>query len=285
MTALDPPDPTVSDRFWDWARTGSLRTFFGFAGDVGEITLSFFAIFGAISRLTWLSLVAAVKPPYEIGAWIRQVYRLGFQSLSVGFLTAFFTGAVLALQFGHSLERFGASSYVGSVVSTAFVMELGPVLTALLVGGRVAAGIAAEIGSMKVTEQIDAIRCLGADPIDKLIAPRIGACLLGMPILALMADVVGITGGGIVAVFEQGLTLPYYADQVGRALDLGAVMHGLIKSIFFGYFFGVVGCYQGLQTRGGTEGVGESTTDAVVKTSITILIGDFVLGKVLLPWL
>lgn len=285
MAAIPTPKRTLSERFWDWARTGSLRTFFGFAGDIGEVTLSFFGTFGAVSRLTWAAFMAAFTRPWEVRALVRQVYRLGYQSLSVGFLTAFFTGAVLALQFGHSLERFGASTYVGSVVSTAFVMELGPVLTALLVGGRVAAGIAAEIGSMKVTEQIDAIRCLGADPINKLIAPRVAACLIGMPILALMADVVGITGGGIVAVFEQGLTLPYYADQVGRALDLGSVGHGLIKSVFFGYFFGIVGCFQGLQTRGGTEGVGEATTDAVVKTSITILIGDFVLGKVLLPWL
>ncbi len=190
----------------------------------------------------------------------------------------------MALAGRWSLERFGASNYVGKVVSVGFVMELGPVLTALLVGGRVGAGITAELGSMNVTEQIDAIRALGADPVKKLVWPRVVACTIAMPILALMADVVGITGGMFVAVLEQGLTSAYYIDQVLTTVDISEVVHGLIKAVFFGYAFGIIGCYQGLQTFGGTEGVGRSTTQTVVITSITILVSDFILGKALLPF-
>ncbi len=259
-------------------------TFPAFFAAIGEGTLIFFSTFGAISRLTWQAFLALFKPPFEFRELVRQLYSLGYQSISIGFLTALFTGAVMALQFGWGLERFGASNYVGKVISVGFVMELGPVLTALLVGGRVGAGITAELGSMKVTEQIDAIRALGADPVKKLVLPRVLACTLAMPILALMADVVGITGGMLVAVAEQGLTAAYYMDQVLTTVDIGEVLHGLIKSVFFGYFFGIIGCFMGLETSGGTEGVGRFTTRTVVVTSITILIGDFVLGKVLLPF-
>jgi phospholipid/cholesterol/gamma-HCH transport system permease protein len=251
---------------------------------IGSTALEFFATFGAVSRLTGQTLAAGLRRPFEFSELLRQLYSLGVQSISIGFLTALFTGAVMALQFGWGLERFGASNYVGKVISVGFVMELGPVLTALLVGGRVGAGITAELGSMNVTEQIDAIRALGADPVKKLVVPRVLACTIAMPVLALMADVVGIFGGMLVAVAEQGLTSAFYMDQVLTTVDIGEVNHGLVKSVFFGYFFGILGCFMGLQTRGGTEGVGRFTTRTVVITSITILIGDFVLGKVLLPF-
>jgi len=251
---------------------------------IGRGALDFIETFGAISRLTGQMLRAFFVRPFEFRETLRQLYALGIQSVSIGFLTALFTGAVMALQFGWGLERFGAANYVGKVISVGFVMELGPVLTALLVGGRVGAGITAELGSMNVTEQIDAIRALGADPVKKLVAPRVLACTVAMPILALMADVVGIIGGMFVAVAEQGLTTAWYMDQVLTTVDISEVLHGLIKSVFFGYFFGIIGCFMGLQTRGGTEGVGRFTTRTVVITSITILVGDFVLGKVLLPF-
>ncbi len=251
---------------------------------IGGTTLDFLSTFGAISRLTFQTIGGAVRRPYEIRELLKQMYALGAQSLSIAFLTALFTGAVMALQFGFGLERFGASAYVGKVVSLGFVMELGPVLTALLVGGRVGAGITAELGSMNVTEQIDAIRALGADPVKKLVVPRVLACVITMPILALMADIVGTFGGAMIAVTEQGLTYSYYLDQVLTTVDIDELMHGLYKSAFFGYFYSIIGCFMGLQTTGGTEGVGRSTTRTVVITSITILIGDFVLGKVLLPF-
>ena len=251
---------------------------------LGANILSFLSTFGAMSRLAGQMFRVGLRRPFEGRELVRQLYALGVQSISIAFLTALFTGAVMALQFGWSLERFGAASYVGKVVSVGFVMELGPVLTALLVGGRVGAGITAELGSMNVTEQIDAIRALGADPVKKLVWPRVMACTISMPILALMADFVGTFGGMMVAVFEQGLTASYYVDQVLTTVDIGEVAHGLIKALFFGFAFGLIGCYQGLQTRGGTEGVGRATTRTVVITSITILVSDFLLGKALLPF-
>ena len=251
---------------------------------LGSSFLSFFITFGAIAKLTASMLRAMLRRPLEFRPVVQQLYSLGVQSFSIAFLTALFTGAVMALQFGWGLERFGAANYVGKVISVGFVMELGPVLTALLVGGRVGAGITAEIGSMAVTEQIDAIRALGADPIKKLVVPRVIACVISMPLLAAMADVVGIFGGMVVAVTDQGLTTAYYLDQVLTSVDIPEVMHGLIKAGFFGYFFGIIGCYMGLQTTGGTEGVGRFTTRTVVVTSITILVGDFILGKILLPF-
>ena len=251
---------------------------------LGASTVGFLTTFGAISRLALHMFFVGLRRPFEGRELLRQLVSLGAQSVSIAFLTALFTGAVMALQFGWSLERFGAASYVGKVVSVGFVMELGPVLTALLVGGRVGAGITAEIGSMAVTEQIDAIRALGADPVKKLVWPRGMACTISMPILALMADFVGTAGGMMVAVAEQGLTASYYIDQVLTTVDIGEVLHGLIKALFFGFSFGLIACYPGLQTRGGTEGVGRATTHTVVMTSITILVSDFLLGKALLPF-
>lgn len=251
---------------------------------MGRRTLDFFALFGGFAQLTFEALLEGIRSPYNVRELIKQVYQVGVQSMSIGFLTALFTGAVMALQFGWSLERFGASNYVGSVISQGFVMELGPVLTALLVGGRVGAGITAEIGSMVVTEQVDAIRAMGANPVKELVVPRVLACVLTMPMLALMADVIGITGGGLVAIVEQGLSPAYYFDQVLRSTTISEVAHGLVKATFFGYIYGMVGCFQGLRTRGGTEGVGRATTRTVVMLSISILIVDFILGKMLLPF-
>ena len=251
---------------------------------VGDGFLSFFATLGGITRLTGQMAASMFRPPIEVRSVIRQLHSLGVESLSIAFLTALFTGAVMALQFGWGLERFGAGNYVGKVISVGFVMELGPVLTALLVGGRVGAGITAELGSMAVSEQIDAIRALGADPVKKLVVPRVLACMIAMPLLAAMADVVGIFGGMVIAVADQGLSSAYYLDQVVTTVDIPKVMHGLIKAGFFGYFFGIIGCYMGLNTTGGTRGVGRFTTRTVVVTSITILVGDFILGKVLLPF-
>ncbi len=273
----------MSDRA-TWPHRGRFSLFPDVLAALGGGTLSFLSHFGAVSRLTWETLLSAAMRPFPFRELVRQIDQLGRQSISIGFLTALFTGAVMALQFGWSLARFGASSYVGSVISVGFVMELGPVLTALLVGGRVGAGITAEIGSMKVTEQIDAIRAMGASPVQKLVLPRVLACLITMPILALLADLVGITGGGLVAIAEQGLTPTYYFDQVLRSTHISQVMHGLVKATFFGFIYGMVGCYEGMQTQGGTAGVGVATTRTVVILSISILVSDFILGKMLLPF-
>jgi phospholipid/cholesterol/gamma-HCH transport system permease protein len=253
-------------------------------GSLGHTTLRFFEVFGSISRLTFATIRAGFTGPFEGREVVRQLYYLGVQSLGVGLLTALFTGAVMALQFGHGLARFGASNYVGKLISVGFVMELGPVLTALLVGGRVGAGITAEIGSMRVTEQVDAIRALGADPVKKLVFPRVLACIISMPLLCILADVIGILGGMLVAGVEQGIAFSFYLDQVLTTVDIPEVTHGVIKAAFFGFFYSIIGCWMGLQTTGGTQGVGRFTTQTVVLTSITILVGDFVLGKALLPF-
>ncbi len=270
-------EPTESQR-------GHFQTLPDALAAIGRRTLAFLAAFGSISRLTWETLLAVPMRPFPARELLRQIHQLGVQSISIGFLTALFTGAVLALQFGWSLARFGAANYVGSVVSVGFVMELGPVLTALLVGGRVGAGITAELGSMKVTEQIDAIRAMGASPVQKLVLPRVLACVITMPMLALLADFVGISGGGLVAIAEQDLTAAYYFDQVLRSTDISEVMHGLVKATFFGFIYGIVGCYEGMNTQGGTAGVGVATTRTVVILSISILVADFILGKMLLPF-
>jgi len=269
---------TLQRRAYDWLPFG------GILGAIGHQTLRFFEVFGSISRLTFATVRAGFSLPFEGREVIRQLYFLGVQSLGVGLLTALFTGAVMALQFGHGLARFGASNYVGKLISVGFVMELGPVLTALLVGGRVGAGITAEIGSMRVTEQVDAIRALGADPIKKLVLPRVLACVISMPLLCILADVIGILGGMLVAGAEQGIAFSFYLDQVLTTVDIPEVTHGVIKAGFFGFFYSIIGCWMGLQTSGGTEGVGRFTTQTVVLTSITILVGDFVLGKALLPF-
>ena len=258
--------------------------FGGWFAGIGSAVIRFLENFGSISRLSFATGKALFTRPFEGREVIRQLYHLGTQSLGVGLLTALFTGAVMALQFGHGLARFGASNYVGKLISVGFVMELGPVLTALLVGGRVGAGITAEIGSMRVTEQIDALRALGADPVKKLVLPRVLACVISMPILCVLADVVGILGGMVVAGMEQGIAFSFYLDQVLTTVDIPEVTHGVVKAGFFGFFYSIIGCWMGLQTSGGTQGVGRFTTEAVVLTSITILVGDFILGKALLPF-
>ncbi len=234
---------------------------------------------GAVARLTGRTFSELVKPPYEMPLLIDQMDQAGIGSWSIAVLTALFTGAVMAIQFAVGLEPYGASLYTGKLVSLGIVKELGPTLTAVLVGGRVGAGFTAEIGSMNVTEQVDAISALGADPVRKLVVPRVVACLIMLPLLTLLADFVGLFGGMLVTMDEVGVTWRFYVDQVIETIDLGDLMHGLSKSLFFGYFISIIGCYVGLNTRGGTEGVGQATTRTVVAISITVLVSNFMLTK------
>lgn len=210
---------------------------------------------------------------------IYQIDNAGIQSWSIALLTAIFTGMVMALQFATGLKPYGADMYTGKLVALGIVRELGPVLTALLVGGRIGSGFAAELGSMAVTEQIDAIRALGADPVKKLVAPRVFACVIAIPLLTMLADVVGCFGGMIITVDEVGITPTFFMDQVLQTLWVVDLMHGLMKSVFFGYFIGIIGCYIGINTTGGTEGVGQATTRSVVATAITLLVSNFLLSK------
>lgn len=235
---------------------------------------------GGVALLTWRTLWAFVRPPIELGPLIYQLDYSGIRSWSITALTAVFTGMVLALQFATGLESYGGSMYTGKLVSLGIVRELGPTLTALLVGGRVGSGFAAELGSMVVNEQVDAIRALGADPVKKLVAPRVLACVVALPLLTMLADAVGLFGGLLITMREVGVTGKFFFTQVTDTLGVVDLVHGLGKSLFFGYFIGIIGCFVGLNTTGGTEGVGQSTTRAVVNISITVLVSNYLLTTI-----
>jgi phospholipid/cholesterol/gamma-HCH transport system permease protein len=245
------------------------------------------AVLGAVDQVGRFALLAVRTP----GGLLRRGFRLKdvvlqfdaivARSTTIVSITALFTGMVLALQTVNSLARFGAKPYTGSFVGLAFVLELGPVLTALVVAGRVGAGITAEIGSMAVTEQVDAIRAMGADPIQKLVLPRVIALTLGLPMLAVLADLLGTIGGMLIAT-QYGIGLNFYYQSVVKVVGIDDLLNGLVKTFFFGWVISMVGCHLGLRTTGGTVGVGRATTTAVVVSSIAVLVSDFFLTKLLL---
>ena len=244
--------------------------------------MRFMEAIGEVSILTLRTARELIRPPFELSLLVEQIAAGGVESRTITVLTAVFTGMVMASQFVIGLEPFGASVYTGSLVSLGIVRELGPVLTALLVGGRVGAGFAAELGSMAVTEQIDAIRCLGADPVRKLVVPRVLAMIIAMPLLTILADVIGCLGGAMITVLEVGVTPRFVIDQMVDTIDPSDLLHGLFKSIFFGYFIAIISCWVGMKTRGGTVGVGNATTQTVVYTSVAILVSDFLLPRLFL---
>jgi len=235
-----------------------------------------------VVRLSMRTLHAAVEERLELGEVVRQIDVIGISSIAIAVLTAIFSSMVMTVQFAVQLSRFGAKEYVGSVVSLSLVRELGPVLTALMVGGRVGAGIAAEIGSMAVTEQVDAIRAMGADPVRKLVVPRVIAALIALPLLTSLSNVLGVLGAMLVAFLVNDVNMPYFLNAVLQSVQIEDVMGGLTKTVFFGFFISIIACYQGLNTTGGTEGVGKSTTQTVVITSVVTLISDFILTSILL---
>jgi phospholipid/cholesterol/gamma-HCH transport system permease protein len=207
---------------------------------------------------------------------------MAVRSLALVAVTSLFTGMVLSLQTAFALSRFGAKPYVGSIVGLAIVRELGPVLAALMFGGRVGAGIASELGSMKVTEQIDAIRAIGADPLQKLVLPRILAGTFGLPALTVFAIVLGVLGGGLVADLQYGITPSFYLQTIRTIVGPADFLSGVAKTVVFGFGIALVGCHVGITTTGGTAGVGRATTRAVVIASIGVLVSDFFLTKLLL---
>ena len=234
---------------------------------------------GGLGILTGRAFFAMVRPPYKAGLWIRQMEQIGVRSLGVAGITTIFTGMVLALQTALSLPSLGIKYYIGSVVSKSLVRELGPVLTALIVGGRIGSGMTAEIGTMKVTEQIDALRSMATDPVKQLVVPKLVATLVMLPALTVIGDALGILGGLIVATLTLNLTPGLYLNDVFDSLTLGDVGSGIAKSFFFAYFIAIVGCYNGLTTQGGADGVGRATTNTVVLAAILVLISDFFLTK------
>jgi phospholipid/cholesterol/gamma-HCH transport system permease protein len=234
------------------------------------------------SLLCVRAMRALATPPRYPRDILAQMDSLGVGSLSIVVLTGMFTGMVLALQSSATLDVFGARPYVGRLVCVSMVRELGPVLTALMVTGRVGSGMAAELGSMVVTQQIDALRVLGTDPVRKLVAPRIAAGLVMIPILTVISNALGIFGAGLISIFNLKLSWEYYWRSVGGALVMNDLAMGLSKPVVFGFILTSVGCHMGLSTKGGTQGVGAATTRSVVVGSVLILASDFFMTKVLL---
>jgi phospholipid/cholesterol/gamma-HCH transport system permease protein len=228
------------------------------------------------------SVINLVKPPFYIRDTFIQMDTIGVGSLTIIILTGLFTGMVLALQSAHELEAFGAKMYVGRLVAVTMVRELGPVLSALMLAGRVGSGIAAELGSMEVSEQISALRAMGIDPVRKLVMPRMLAGIVVAPVLAIIADAFGLFGGYLISFLFLGQSSTFYWTTAMDAILFEDLFTGLGKPIFFGFVVTMVGCHFGLSTTGGTEGVGRSTTQAVVTASILVLVVDFFLTKLFL---
>jgi phospholipid/cholesterol/gamma-HCH transport system permease protein len=233
-------------------------------------------------RMIQKVLRGLVTPPFYFRDIVEQFEAIGVGSLTVVLLTGMFTGMVLALQSGFTLDQFGARSMVGRLVSASMVKELGPVLTGLMVAGRVGSGIAAELGSMVVTDQISALRALGTDPIRKLVLPRILAGLVMVPLLTVIAGGVGMVGGWIVTVTQLKVASSVYWNSVVQGLFIQDVWMGLIKPFFLGFAIVSIGCHVGMRTSGGTQGVGRATTNAVVASSVAVIAVDFLVTKVLI---
>ena len=236
-------------------------------------------------RLQGALLSGAFSRPFYYHDVIEQLDSIGLGSLTVVLLTGFFTGAVLALQTGITLDQFGARPVVGRLISASMVKELGPVLTGLMLAGRVGSGIAAELGSMVVTDQINALRALGTDPVRKLVVPRVIAGFFMAPVLTVISDSVGMVGGWLVAVYQLQVSSSVYWSSITKALYVQDAWMGLIKPFILGYVIVTIGCYVGLTTTGGTQGVGRSTTQAVVASSVAVIAVDFFITRLLISLL
>jgi phospholipid/cholesterol/gamma-HCH transport system permease protein len=236
---------------------------------------------GRFFLMLWRVVVWTPRRPHDPRELVRQMVRVGIDSMPVVLLTALFTGMVMALQTFSTLKRVNAEAYVGSLVALSMVRELAPVIASLLIAGRCGSAMGAELGTMRVTEQIDALEALATDPVHYLVVPRVWATVLTLPLLIVFADAVGIAGGYLISVVYFGANPVSYMNTTFQFMDLADVTSGLIKAAVFGLIIAVVGCQKGYHTRGGAEGVGRSTTRAVVLASISILIADFFLTKIL----
>lgn len=261
LSILPPPPPPARHRFY-------------------EDTLAVIEHFGEIGRMTAQATIAMFRRPFEVQSTLYQMESLGVRSVGIASVTSLFVGMVMAVQFAFGLQKFGGMEYTGRIIGISFSRELAPTLTAVIVGGRIGAGIAAELGSMAVTEQIDAIRALGADPVKKLVVPRLLASVVVMPVLGAFALVLGFAGAMGITAAQFGIPAGFFLRTSLGAVTFGDYFSGLYKTPFFGAIIALIGCHFGLITRGGTEGVGQATTRTVVAISIAILMADFFLTKV-----
>lgn len=243
-------------------------------------TQSILKLFGGTALMARQAWGEGWRRPHYLGLIMQQVYLVGVASLPLVIITAASTGMVMALQFGLGLEKFGGKLYVPKIVSLSIVREMGPVFTCLMLAARVGAGIASELGSMTVTQQMDAIRALGTSPIKRIVVPRILGCLIAIPALVAIANTVGILGGTIVGTHELGLTYDFYMQKVFYTISAADYLSGLGKTPFFALFIALISTYFGMTVKGGTQGVGIATTKAVVSSSIMILVGDYFLTKI-----
>jgi len=252
-----------------------------FLAPIGSFTLGLLAEIGRIFIFAWEAVGRGAMPPYYWRQIAVQMLRIGYNSLPVVGLTAFFTGGALALQIFEGGSRFNAENLVSSIVALGITRELGPVLAGLMVAGRVSASIAAELGTMRVTEQIDALVTLSTNPMKYLVTPRIVAAVLTMPLLVLVADIIGIMGGYLVGTKSLGLNAGAYIKNTVDFLTFGDVSSGLLKAAAFGFIIALMGCYHGFNSKGGAQGVGKATTNAVVSASILILAVNYVMTAML----
>jgi phospholipid/cholesterol/gamma-HCH transport system permease protein len=219
------------------------------------------------------------RPPYYFKLIIDQVFSIGIKSFILVAVTALATGSVMALQFGFGLEKFGGKLYVPKLVALTILREMGPVFTSLLVAGRIGSGIASEVASMKVTQQIDAIRALGTSPIKRIVIPRLVACMIALPVLTLFADYIGLFGAMMVAAHELEINPEFFWAKAIDTLIIQDLLTGMAKTMVFAFFIAITSCWKGLNTEGGTQGVGNTTTWVVVTSSIFIMISDFFMTK------
>ena len=238
--------------------------------------------YGGVGLLTRQVFRSLALPPKYFRLIVQEIEVMGVRSLGVALTAAIFTGMVFTIQSAVNMARFGAESYVGPVAALALLRELGPVLTAILVGGKVASGITAELGSMKVTEQIDALRTLGVNYIKRLVVPRVLAALIVFPLLTVLADAVGVLGGMLIMFLERGADMYAYWNITTYWVVPKDFLTGVGKSIFFGFIVTMIGCYNGLSTEGGTEGLGRATTDTVVHVTMAVIVSDFFITKLFL---
>jgi len=248
-----------------------------FLQHIGAVTFGFLATIGRITLFTGTALSHAIRPPFYPRIIGRQMIEIGYYSLPVVGLTAVFAGMVLALQSFTGFSRFNAEGAVANVVVLSITRELGPVLAGLMVSGRIGASMAAEIGTMRVTEQVDALTTLSTNPFKYLVVPRLIAGLTMLPLLVVVADIIGVMGGYLVAVYKLGFNAANYLQSTYEFMETLDVVSGLVKASIFGFIIALMGCYHGYNSKGGAQGVGQATTNAVVSSSILILCFDYIL--------